>query len=28
VLTLKLTDIKTRMIAWTEEKEIRKHQDK
>jgi len=28
VLTLKLTDIKTRMIAWTEEKEIRKTQEK
>jgi uncharacterized protein (TIGR02722 family) len=28
VLTLKLTDIKTRMIAWTEEKEIRKTMEK
>ena len=28
VLTLKLTDIKTRMIVWTEEKEIRKIQEK
>jgi len=28
VLTLKLTDIKTRMIAWTEEKEIRKSMEK
>jgi len=28
VLTLTLTDIKTGMIAWTEEEEIRKHQDK
>ena len=28
ILTLKLTDIKTRMIVWTEEKEIRKTQEK
>ena len=28
VLTLKLTDIKTRMIVWTEEKEIRKSMKK